>query len=469
MWHKDGETYMIFEENSGRRWFQIKLLFGTALLVFLITLTLYGLNAYKIIHFPLINTFVLNFIDIVNTLFISYLFITIVLGFLRMLVIIFFAFRQKRRKDIVREYMTVNTSYYSMYRPSVSVIIPAFNEERIIQKTIRALLKSKYPLSEILIIDDGSTDETAAIIKKFYLHHPKVKLLQKVNGGKASALNFGFKNAAGDIIITIDADTIFPPTTISNLVKNFSDPCVAAVTGNCRIGNINNQLTLWQHIEYVTTQNLDKRAFEELDCIMVVSGSNGAWRKSIVEQLGYYHLDTLAEDTELTLRILNAGHKIMYDDRAISYEESPETVKDFLKQRYRWSYGILQTAWKHKKFIFSSRNKTLKYFAAPSLLFSYLLFLTSPIIDFLFIVALLSNTTSIYSFALLFYLTDTLNSFFAFKIGNEKMKPLLWIFFQRLGYRYLLGYITWKALLSALRGNLVGWGKLDRSGNNDYK
>ena len=311
--------------------------------------------------------------------------------------------RKQRRKNIIHGYISVNRPYLKQYRPRVSVIVPVYNEEVIIRRTIKALLKSDYPLTEILIIDDGSTDQTASTIKKYFSRNPKVKLLQKENGGKASALNLGFQNALGDIIITIDADTIFKPATISDLVKNFSDSRVAAVTGNCKIGNIHNQLLMWQHIEYVTAQNLDKRAFEELGCITVVSGSNSAWRKSVVEELGFYHNDTLAEDTELTIRILNAGHKIVYDERAISYEESPETIKEFVKQRFRWSYGVLQTTWKHKKSIFSSSNKALKFFAAPSLLFSYLLFLTSPIIDFLFIVALLTGTTSIYLFAFSFF------------------------------------------------------------------
>lgn len=460
---------MIFEDNTGQRWFKIKLFLSVVLLVFLIALSLYGLNLYKIIHFPLINVIAINFANITKNVFISYLFITIVLGFLRMLIIFYFCFRQHRRKKVEREYISANKTYMEFYKPPVTIIIPVYNEEVIIRRTINALLKSKYSLTEILIIDDGSTDHTASIIKEFYSHNPTVKLLQTANNGKASALNLGFQNALGEIVITIDADTVFQPETISYLVQNFSNPRVAAVTGYCKIGNIKNQLTMWQHIEYVTAQNLDKRALEELGCITVVSGSNSAWRRTVVEQLGYYHKDTLAEDSELTIRILNAGHKIIYEDRANSYEESPETVRGFLKQRYRWSYGVLQTAWKHKKSIFSSPNKTLKYFAVPSLLFSYLLFLTSPIIDFLFIIALLSGTTSIYLFTLLFYLTDTLNSFVAFKVGNEKMRPLIWIFFQRLGYRYLLGYVTWKAVISALRGDRVDWSKLERSGNNKYK
>ena len=432
-------------------------------------LLLYGFNQYKIIHFPVINGIAANVANVVKNVFISYLFITIVLGFLRMFAIFHFCFRQNRRKKVVREYTSANKAHMGLYKPPVTIIVPVYNEELIIRRTIDALLKSNYPVTEILIVDDGSTDQTASIIKKFYSRNRTVKLIQTVNGGKASALNVGFQKAKGDIVITIDADSIFHPETISYLVQNFSDPRVAAVTGNCKIGNIKNQLTMWQHIEYVTSQNLEKRAFEELDCITVVSGSNSAWRRSVVEELGYYHKDTLAEDSELTIRILNAGHKIIFEDRAYSHEECPEKVKDFIKQRYRWSYGVLQTAWKHRKSIYTSPNKALKYFAVPSLAFSYLLFLTSPIIDLLFIIAIFSGTTSIYWFTLLFYATDALNSFVAFKIGKEKMKPLIWIFFQRLGYRYLLGYVTWKALLSALRGNRVGWGKLERSGNNEYE
>ncbi len=460
---------MIFEDNTGQRWLKIKLLLSVVLLVFLIGLLLYGLNLYKIIHFPLINAIAINFANGIKIFFISYLLMTIVLGFLRMIIIFYFCFRQHRRKKVLREYISANKTYMEYYKPPVSIIIPVYNEEVIIRRTIDALLKSNYSLTEILIIDDGSTDQTASIIKESYSDNPTVKLLQTKNNGKASALNLGFQQTIGEIVITLDADTVFHPETISYLVQNFSDPQVAAVTGNCKIGNRKNQLTLWQHIEYVTSQNLEKRAFEELGSITVVSGSNSAWRRMVVEELGYYHTDNLAEDTELTIRILNAGHKIIYEDRAISYEECPETVKDFVKQRFRWSYGVLQTAWKHKKSILYSPNKSLKYFAVPSLLFSYLLFLTSPIIDILFIIALLSGTTSIYLFAILFYLTDALNSIVAFKIGKEKMRPLVWLFFQRLGYRYLLGYVTWKAVISALRGKHVHWGKLERTGNNLYK
>lgn len=460
---------MIFEDTKGNRWLKIKIIFFTSLLILLGALLIHALQLYKITNLPLINAIIIRFFNGLKSMLIYYLVITTVLGFFRMFVLFFFCFRQLRRKKILSTYRRENKDLFRRYRPRVTVIIPVYNEEIIIRRTIRSLLKSNYPLAEILIVDDGSTDRTAAIVSKYFSHFQKVKLIKKKNGGKSSALNLGIKRAIGDIIITIDADTIFPKSTISQLVESFSDPRVAAVSGNCKVGNKINYLTQWQHIEYVTSNNLDKRAFEEMNCITVVPGSNSAWRKSVIEEVGYYQDDTLAEDSELTLRILNAGYKITYDDRAISYEECPETISGFIKQRDRWSYGILQVAWKHKKNILMSSNKTLKYFAIPSLLFSYLLFLTSPLIDIIFIISLLSGTTSVYYFALLFYLTDFSNSFIAFKIGKENMKPLLWIFIQRIGYRYLLAYVTWKAVIKAFRGYREGWRKLNRSGNNLYK
>ncbi|MEO4054417.1 glycosyltransferase family 2 protein [Solibacillus sp. CAU 1738] len=382
-----------------------------------------------------------------------------------MLIIFYFAIKHYRRPQITHN---LNNNYPE-YKPTVTVLVPIYNEAIVINKTIEAILQSDYPITEILVIDDGSTDATTDIVQKNYGNNKLVKLISKKNSGKSNSLNIGIKNAIGEIIVTIDADTVFHRSTITHLVSHFSDPDVGAVSGNCKVGNIINQLTLWQHIEFVTSNNLEKRAFDVLQCITVVPGSNSAWRKRVVQNIGYYHYDILAEDAELTIRILNADYKVMYEDRAISYEESPETFKSFIKQRVRWSYGILQVAWKHRWNIAHSSNKTLKYFAIPSMLFSYLLFLTSPLIDVIFIASLIEGTKSIYLFALLFYVTDFLNSFVAFKLGKENMKPLLWIFIQRQVYRYLLAYVTWKAVLMALKGVHVGWNKLNRSGNNVHK
>ncbi len=460
---------MIFKDKTGKRWFLIKLTILCILLLFLTALITHLLHLNKIIDFPFIKTIATNILEVMGKVFIGYLLITIGIGFIRMFILFFFAIQHKLREKVVHEMIILNNEIYRKYTPTVSVLIPVYNEAIVISKTIDSILKSDYPITEIIVIDDGSTDNTAAIIKRKYANNPIVKCITKRNSGKSAALNTGLTMAVGEIFITIDADTVLKKSTITHLVSHFSDPKVAAVSGNCKIGNMVNQLTLWQHIEYVTSNNLDKRAFDVLQCIMVVPGSNSAWRKRVIQNIGYYHYDTLAEDAELTVRIVNSGYKVIYEDRAISYEECPETLRSFIKQRVRWSYGILQVAWKHKKNIMRSSNKALKYFAIPSMLFSYLLFLTSPLVDIIFIISLLSGTNTVYFFVLLFYLTDFLNSFIAFKLGNENMKPLIWVFIQRLAYRYLLAFVTWKAFLMAIKGGRVGWNKLNRSGNNVNK
>lgn len=460
---------MIFESKSGKRWLIIKSVFLVFLLLFLSLLTCYVLDKYGYMKFPLVVEWV-NIISLYCMyILIGYLFITIIIGFLRMFVIFYFVARQVRRKKIIREYRRFNDKVIRAYRPFVSVIIPVYNEEVVIRRTIKSILKSNYPLLEILVVDDGSTDRTASIIRKEFAKYRKVHFIRKSNGGKSSALNVGIDYAIGDIIVTIDADTMFKKSTISYLVRQFSDPRVATVSGNCKVGNIRNQFTIWQHIEYVTSNNLDKRAFEEINAITVVPGSNSAWRKSVIKKVGYFEDDTLAEDTDLTIRVINAGYKIIYEHRAISYEEVPENRKDFLKQRFRWSFGILQAIWKNRKEIRKSNNKVLKYFAIPSLLYNYLLFLTMPIVDIIFIWALFNGVVVIYVFAILFYLTDLLNSYVAFKVGKENTKPLYWIFVQRIAYRVLIAYITWKTFYQAFKGRRVGWSNLNRTGNNTFK
>lgn len=450
---------MIFQEDTRKRWRMVKVIFYLCVGLLALLFVAWLLQSYGGMAIPGLTVFIMSLYGFVKGAFVTYLLLAIIIGFLRMVLLLIFSLRHKRRKERLN----------SGYRPTVSVILAMYNEEIVMRRTIRALLKSAYPVAEIVIIDDGSTDRTAAIGANLARLFSKVTLVKRPNGGKAAALNLGVKSARGDIVVMLDADTIFTKHTISHLVAAFRDPRVAAVSGNCKVGNRVNQLTIWQHIEYVTANQLEKRAFAELNCMTVVPGSNSAWRKSVVEQLGYYKSDTLAEDAELTMRLLNAGYYVVYENRATSYEECPETVRDFMKQRSRWSYGILQVAWKHKRHIARSSNKALKYFAVPSLLFTYTLLLTAPLIDIIFIIALLSGTTSVYFFALLFYATDFLQSFIAFRLGKEKLRPLVWLILQRFGYRYLLSYATWLALLSALKGEQVGWKKVARSGNAVYK
>ncbi|RST74209.1 glycosyltransferase [Siminovitchia acidinfaciens] len=351
--------------------------------------------------------------------------------------------------------------------PFVSVIIAAYNEEKVIGKTIESILKSNYPNLEVIVINDGSKDQTSLVVSREYEANKKVLLYHKKNGGKASAINLGIRKAKGDILVAIDADTIVPPDTISKLIRHFADENIAAVSGNVRVGNKKNLLTTWQHIEYVTGFNLEKRGFATLNCVPVVPGALGAWRKQVVKELGYFTNDTLAEDTDMTLKILRQGYKVVIDERAYAYTEAPKTIRDFLKQRFRWSFGTLQCFWKHKKEFGRIKHKSLGFIALPNiLLFQFIVPFFAPLIDLLFLLGILAGNTqkSLLIFAT-YLLVDFLVCLVAFRMEKLSIKPLFFLFLQRIVYRYLLLWVTWNSIFTALKGTRVGWGKINRTGD----
>jgi cellulose synthase/poly-beta-1,6-N-acetylglucosamine synthase-like glycosyltransferase len=320
---------------------------------------------------------------------------------------------------------------------------------------------------ELIVVDDGSKDQTSTIVSENFSENEKLHLIRKKNGGKSSAINTGIKKANGEIIIAIDADTIVSPEAISLLVRHFIDEKVAAVSGNIKVGNMRNLLTIWQHVEYVTGFNLEKRAFAKINCVTVVPGAIGAWRKQVIEEIGYFTADTLAEDTDMSLRILREGYKIAIDEQAYAYTEAPENSRDFLKQRYRWNFGTLQCFWKHKKAFGGIKHKSLGFIALPNmLLFQFVFPLFAPFIDILFVLGIISGNIkkSLLLYAC-YLLTDFLICLFAFRLEKLSLKPLIPLFLQRIFYRYLLLWVSWKSLLAALKGTRVGWNKLKRSGN----
>jgi peptidoglycan-N-acetylglucosamine deacetylase len=395
---------------------------------------------------------------ILSTLF----YLAIGLGIFRFLFLIYFSSKQNRESKV--KYESESTRFY---QPFVSVVIAAFNEEKVINKTIQSVLGSYYPNFEVLIIDDGSTDNTSNKVRTAFHGIPKVRLIQKENGGKASAINRGFCEAGGEIVIALDADTIMDPNAISLLVRHFENAKIAAVSGNVKVGNRRKLLTVWQHIEYVTGFNLERRAFDQLNCITVVPGAIGAWRKQYVEVVGYFSESTLAEDTDLTLTLLQKGHRIAYEKDAYAYTESPEDVKSLLKQRYRWSYGTLQCLWKHRKALFNPQHRTLGFIALPNMWFFQYIFQTiSPLADLLMAAGVFgSHPLKVLGFYLLFLFLDLLASLFAFRLEKESMKPLIWLFLQRFIYRQFMTYVVIKSIFSSIRGVSVGWNKLKRTGN----
>jgi cellulose synthase/poly-beta-1,6-N-acetylglucosamine synthase-like glycosyltransferase/spore germination protein YaaH/peptidoglycan/xylan/chitin deacetylase (PgdA/CDA1 family) len=345
----------------------------------------------------------------------------------------------------------------------VSVLIPAYNEEATIAKTLQALRHSTYQNLEILVINDGSTDQTSTVVKAVAQTDQRIRLIEKTNGGKSSAANLGLEQARGQLVVTIDADTILYPFTIAELIKPFADPQVDAVCGNVEVGNVHNLLTGFQALEYITSQNFDRRAFDELNCISVVPGATGAWRKSKIIGVGGYMEDTLTEDADLTLRLLINGGRIVYAPEARSRTEAPETVSALAKQRFRWSYGTFQCLSKNTKYFFSG---TLGWVALPNMfLFQVLFPLLSPIGDLVLVLALFrGDLKAILAGYIMFIFMDLFGSLLAFTL-ERRSKKLMWlILIQRFFYRQFMYYITYKSILAMLKGRRHGWNKLERRG-----
>lgn len=368
------------------------------------------------------------------------------------------------------------------FAPHVSVIVPAYNEAKVITMTIQSLLAQRYAGElDVVVVDDGSPDGTGAVAEEAFRDNPRVTVHVKPNGGKASALNYGIKRATGDIVICLDADTVFEADTIAELVEPLRDPAVGAVAGNAKVGNRLNLVTRWQALEYVTSQNVDRRAFDLLNCITVVPGAVGAWRRSAVLEMGGFTHDTLAEDQDATIELRKRGWRIAYADRAIAWTEAPDTFRTLVKQRFRWSFGTLQCAWKHRATLLRRQYGTLGMVAMPNTWIFQLFFTAvSPLADLIFVCSVASvgltyvehgatfawhTGIQLAAVYLVFLLMDWVAAVIAFMLEPGEERRLTWlILLQRFAYRQLMYWVVVKSFLAAARGGLVGWGKLERKG-----
>lgn len=385
---------------------------------------------------------------------------------IRLLVIGVLAYLQKNKITAVPSNEVVRYVH-----PLVSIIVPAYNEEVNVVRSIHNLLKCNYPSFEIIFVDDGSKDATCEKVEEAFAGHPQIKIFTKPNGGKASALNFGVAHSTADYLVCIDADTQLAPDAVSMLVKNFLIPSteskVGAVAGTVKVGNEVNILTRWQSIEYIIGQNFDRKAFAHINAITVVPGAIGAFNKQVLLDAGGFTTDTLAEDCDLTIRILKAGYIVANEPLAIAYTEAPETVKQFMKQRFRWSFGVMQVFWKHKDLLFNTKHRSLGLIAMPDiLLFKYLIPLFTPIADFLMLIGLLTgNANKIGFYYLIFILVDAAIAAIAFAFAKEKPWKLVWLIPQRLIYRWLMLVVLFRSFRKAIKGELQHWGVLKRTGN----
>jgi cellulose synthase/poly-beta-1,6-N-acetylglucosamine synthase-like glycosyltransferase/peptidoglycan/xylan/chitin deacetylase (PgdA/CDA1 family) len=259
----------------------------------------------------------------------------------------------------------------------VSVVIPAHNEERVIAKTLDALLALRDAPMEVIVVDDGSTDATGDIAAAF-----GVTVLRQPRGGKATALNLGLRRATGDVVVVLDADTVVAPGFLRAMLPHFADPAVGAVAGNVKVGNRRKLLGHLQAIEYIVSLNLDRRAQASLDVVTVVPGAAGAFRRRALIDVGGYPTDTLVEDMDLTVTLLRAGWRIPYEPRAHARTEAPERAGDVLRQRRRWAFGTLQVVAKHAGCLFDPDANRVGLIGLPWMVLSQVVLpLSGPLID----------------------------------------------------------------------------------------
>jgi len=394
--------------------------------------------------------------------------------------------------DRVHEKIFGKPAEVASYKPRVAVLIPAYNEEKVIERTVRAALNSNYPNLRVIVIDDGSKDRTLEVARNAFAAEAaagRVLILGKPNSGKAEALNYGIEHIGdAELFVGIDADTVIAPDAISRLVPHFINPKVGAIAGNAKVGNRVNLWTRWQALEYITSQNFERRALDVLGAVSVVPGAIGAWRVSAVREAGGYHLDTVAEDADLTMALLRRGYRVEYEDMALAYTEAPTNANGLMRQRFRWSFGILQAVYKHRGVF--ARKGALGWVALPNIvIFQILLPLVSPLIDIMFAVGTIwyfiqkhfhpdsTDPASFHKLVLFFFaflVIDFIASAIAFALERRRDddKEDVWllsqVWLQRFAYRQLFSIVLFKTLKRALEGRKFAWDKLERTAAVNY-
>ncbi|MET9758143.1 bifunctional polysaccharide deacetylase/glycosyltransferase family 2 protein [Streptomyces sp. NPDC006372] len=352
----------------------------------------------------------------------------------------------------------------TVIRP-VSVVVPAYNERLCIPKTLRSLAASDHPV-EIIVVDDGSQDGTADLAESLALEN--VTVVRRPNGGKPSALNTGVRRASHDLVVMLDADTVFAPSTVGRLVQPFANPRVGAVAGNAKVGNRRRLLGRWQHIEYVMGFNLDRRMYDLLHCLPTIPGAVGAFRVEALRDAGMMSADTLAEDTDITMALHRAGWEISYAPDALAWTEAPASLRELWRQRYRWSYGTMQAAWKHRHALLE-RGPAGRFgrLGLPLLaVFQILTPLLAPLIDILAVYGLVFGNplTTVLAWSGVLAVQAGCAAY-AFHLDGESLRPLWALPLQQVVYRQVMYLVLVQACLTAINGYRLPWQRLKRSGD----
>jgi len=383
----------------------------------------------------------------------AFMIVATALVVVRTLIVIWLAYRFRRLPKQV-------------FKGPVSILIAAYNEAKVISGTLRSLLSTDYQGElEVVVVDDGSTDETSAEVERVAGVDSRVRLLRQENRGKAQALQRALGAARHRIVVFVDADTHFQRDTLGLLVEPFADETIGAISGHAKVGNLRTFIARCQSLEYTCGFNLDRRAYTRWNCITVVPGAISAIRKDAIDQAGGLSLQTLAEDTDLTLALHKDRQRLVYVPQAVAWTEAPESVRTLARQRFRWAYGTLQCLWKHRDMVFNWNYRALGWFSLPSVwFFQIILVAVTPVVD-LFLLASLpfGAWRAVLPFVIIFLSMDVILATLACILEKEPVLRAWRILPMRLIYRPMLSYCIWKAILRAIKGAWVSWGKLERT------
>lgn len=352
---------------------------------------------------------------------------------------------------------------------SVDIIVPMYNEEKVIVNTVANLLQVDYDCFNVIVVDDGSTDNSLNTLKRVYQHNPKVSIISQQNSGKAHALNRAIRYSTSDIIICIDADTMVRPDIIKQMLPYFADNRVAAVSGYVNVGNRNNIITATQYVEYITRQNYERIMFEAVNGIWVIPGAIGAFRRSVVNEVGGYCTGLLTEDNDITMKILCRDYLIKNAPAAVAYTEAPADMNMFFKQRSRWNTGLAQILVLYSKRMFQHTNKALFFLMLPYVwLYSLILPLLLPLLDYFMIYIYIRQPGEFmtwFPWYLSYVAIDIISCIWILIRSKEKLWLMLFTVFQRFFQRHLSLFVYFNMLLRFFKGNLTNWDKIVRYGS----
>jgi len=402
------------------------------------------------------------FVNVTSTV----LFLFLILLIVRYLLLLWASFNQHYESFVFDEKMEGKD-----FTASVSVLVPAYNEGPNIESAIQSLLEMDYPDLEIIVINDASSDDTFLRASRWagYYRNAQVKVIDReVNRGKAEALNLGIQNSTRDIVVCMDADSRLEPQALLKGVAHFIDPKVAAVAGNVKVVNRKNLLTRLQSLEYILGLNLVRRAQGYYQCVNIIPGPMGFFRRSVLDEIGGYESDTFAEDCDLTVKMLARGMRVNYEPGAISWTEAPETIMGLITQRYRWTRGILQSLKKHKFSLFHMRDSG---FINSSMLW-YMMFeaIAWPAMNifgnlfFLFVAFWYGAVNMLLLWWLILVLLDLIVSLHAVSLEEEDLSMVFYAVPYRMVFLFAVDVTKLLATFEELLKVKMTWGRIERMG-----